>query len=108
MDELISSQATTPTVLVSNPVENKTSSMLETVQPTVEKCNTMNMDKKSRKPTIPKLPQQSKTFYADKIKLRTSTKLKRPKPIDLDKKRKSKKPRLSKPPKPSYSGTDDK
>ena len=67
MDELISSQATTPTVLVSNPVENKTSSMLETVQPTVEKCNNMNMDKKSRKPTIPKLPQQSKTFYAHEI-----------------------------------------
>ncbi len=108
MDELISSQANKPTVLVSNPVEDKTSSMLETVRPTVEKSNTMNMDKKSRKPTIPKLPQQSKTFYADEIKLKTSTKPKPPKPIHLDKKRKSKKPRLSKPPKPSYSGTDDK
>ena len=82
--------------------------MLETVRPTVEKSNTMNMDKRSRKPTIRKLPQQSKTFYADEIKLKTSTKPKPPKPIDLDKKRKSKKPRLSKPPKPSYSGTDDK
>jgi hypothetical protein len=71
----------------------------------VKKYNTMNMDKKSRKPTIPKLPQQSKTFYANEIKLKTSTKPKPPKSIDLDKKRKSKKPRLSK---PSYSGTDDK
>ena len=101
MDELISSQVNKPTVLVSNPVEDKTSS----VQSTVKKSNTMNMDKKSRKPTIPKLPQQSKTFYANEIKLKTSTKPKPPKSIDLDKKRKSNKLRLSK---PSYSGNDDK
>jgi hypothetical protein len=39
MDELISSQVNKPTVLVSNPVEDKTSS----VQSTVNKSNTMNM-----------------------------------------------------------------
>ena len=101
MDELISSQVNKPTVLVSNPVEDKTSS----VQSNVKKSNTMNMDKKSRKPTIPELPQQCKTFYAIEIKLKTSTKPKPPKSIDLDKKIKSKKPRLSK---PSYSDTDEK
>ena len=59
MDELISSHVNKPTVLVSNPVEDKTSS----VQSTVKKSNTMNMRIRSRRnPQSPNYHNSPKRF----------------------------------------------